>query len=63
MFAYRVGAALVGAAILGGGVAGEVHMALSGNGPSGGFVPVGVLAGIGLGILATAFIRTDRPAR
>jgi hypothetical protein len=57
MFVYRFVAAIIGAAVLGGGVSAEVHMALSGNGPSGGFVPVGVLAGIGLGVLATAFIR------
>jgi hypothetical protein len=60
MSPLRVLAAVLGGAILGGGVSGEIQLALSGNATSGGFAPVGVIAGIGLGLLAAAFVPGPR---
>ena len=56
MTELRVISALLGGALLGGGVSGEIHLAASGNATSGGFAPVGVLAGIGLGLFVAAFV-------
>jgi hypothetical protein len=60
MTQLRVFSALLGGAILGGGFSGEIHLWASGNATSGGFAPVGVIAGIGLGLLVAAFLPAAR---
>jgi hypothetical protein len=52
--------AVIGGAVLGGGVTADIHLVLQGNGVSGGFVAIGVIAGLGLGLLAAAFVPHDR---